>query len=121
VKSWLAYAGTASVLVLVGGVLGSVLADGAAARAVWVAGGLALVVQTIAFAVLLRVRYKPQLFMMGLVSGMVLRMGLVGGVAIWVTRTAVLPPATLLVALVAFVFVLLLLEPLFLRKGTSTA
>jgi hypothetical protein len=55
------------------------------------------------------------------VSGLVLRMGLVGGVAIWVTRTAVLPPATLLVALVAFVFVLLLLEPLFLRKGTSTA
>jgi hypothetical protein len=36
---------------------------------------------------------------------------------LWVTRTGAYPAAALLVSLVAFLFVLLLLEPVFIRKG----
>jgi hypothetical protein len=37
---------------------------------------------------------------------------------VWVTRTEAYPATALLVSLVGFLFLLLLLEPVFIRKGS---
>jgi hypothetical protein len=120
VKAWLAYGAAALAVAVGGGVLGG-LAAGSGATGVWIAAGLAWVVQLVAFAVLLAVRENPQLFMIGWLGGMILRMVVVGGVAFWVTRTQALAPRPTLVSLVVFVFVMLLMEPVFLKRGRSTA
>lgn len=86
-------------------------ADGAAVR--W-AAVIAWPVQVAAFAALVKGR-KGLGFMAAWTSGMALRFAVVGAAAIWVTRSAGLDAASLLVSLVGFVFVLVLLEPLFLR------
>jgi hypothetical protein len=41
-------------------------------------------------------------------------------VAFWLSRSEVFPLAPTLLSLAAFVFVLLLMEPLFLRRGLQT-
>jgi hypothetical protein len=71
--------------------------------------------QLAAFALLLAVREKPHLFMGGWLGGMILRFGGLGLVLYWASRTSVLPRTPLVIGLVGFVFVLLLLEPVFLR------
>jgi hypothetical protein len=73
-------------------------------------------VQLLAFGLLLMLRGQPQLFMAAWLSGMVLRFGVLGAGAFWLTREPVLPRGTALLSYVAFVFLLLLLEPLFLRR-----
>ena len=119
-RSWLAYAGAALAVAVCGGVLGAVVA-GPSAGGVWFAAGLAWAVQLIAFGVMLALRDHAQLFMVGWLGGMILRMVVVGGLAFWLTRSEALPAAPTLVSLVAFVFVMLLLEPVFLKRGRSTA
>ena len=69
----------------------------------------------VAFAGLLWVRNKTELLLAGWVIGMALRFGALGGVAWWLSRSAALPRAAALLSLVGFVFLLLLLEPVFLR------
>jgi hypothetical protein len=71
--------------------------------------------QLAAFASLLAVRDQTHLFMAGWLGGMVMRFGVVGLSLFWTTRTATLPTAPLVLSLVGFVFMLLLLEPVFLR------
>jgi len=107
--------------VVIGGIAGAVLGGEGVGVAVWAAGLLAWVVQLVAFAILLRVFGNPHQFMIGWLLGMVLRMVVVMVAALWVTQTGGLAPAPLLVSLVAFMFVLVLLEPLFLKKGTRSA
>lgn len=119
-KVWVAYAGAGLVVVAVGAGLGTMLVSSSAVGAVWFAAVLAWVLQLIAFAALLAVRERPELFLVGWLSGLVLRFGAVGVVAYWLSRSGVLPLAPALVSLVAFVFVLLLMEPLFLRRGLQT-
>lgn len=113
-RALLAYGAASAVILVVlsGAVIG--LVRGAEPAAVWLAAAIAWPVQLAAFAALLNTRGGPS-FMVGWATGIALRFGAVGAVAVWLTRTEVFDPAAALVSLVGFVFVLVLLEPLFLR------
>lgn len=87
---------------------------GVEGRAAWVAAGIAWPVQLAAFVMLLAGREGSR-FMLAWLGGMALRFAAVGVSAVWVTRVDGPDPASLLLSLVGFVFVLVLLEPLFLR------
>jgi hypothetical protein len=119
-KAWLIYAGVGLVVTAAGVVVGSVVAGPEAAGAVRFAGVLAWLVQLLAFAALTLVRGRSELFLLGWGAGMMLRLAAVGLVALWLTRDPVFPIRPALLSFVAFVFVLLLLEPLFLRRGLQT-
>jgi hypothetical protein len=99
---------------------GTLLVGPGSAGAVWFAAVLAYVLQLAAFAALVLVRERHELFLLGWGVGMMLRFAAVGVVAFWLTRDPVFPPRPALVSLVAFVFILLMLEPLFLRRGVQT-
>lgn len=113
--AWLGYALAALIVTSVLAAVAGWLVDGETMRAVWVAAALAYGLQLAAFALLLALRAQPQLFMIGWLGGMMLRFGVLGVCAYWLSRTAVLPRGATLISFVGFVFVLLLLEPVFLR------
>lgn len=113
-KAYLWY-GAVSAVVLTGlAVLVAALVGSADAVAVRLAAGIAWPVQAGAFVVLVEGRKRVS-FVAGWAGGMALRFAAVGAAAIWVTRADGPEPASLLLSLVGFVFVLVLLEPLFLR------
>jgi hypothetical protein len=116
-RAWLQYAAVSAVVVAAGVALGVLLLSSASRAAVVFAGGLAWVLQLGAFAALVAVRGRDELFLLGWLAGLVFRFLAVGVVAFWLSRDEVLPRDVALVSLVAFVFVLLMLEPLFLRRG----
>ena len=60
-------------------------------------------------------RFLQEIIRAGRAGGLALRFGAVGGVAWWLSRSAALPREAALLSLVGFAFLLLLLEPLFLR------
>jgi hypothetical protein len=113
--AWGGYAITALVVTSVLAAIAGWLAGSQNVRAVWFAAALAYGLQLAAFALLLALRGQPQLFMAGWLGGMVLRFGVLGACAYWLSRTAMLPRGATLISFVGFVFVLLLLEPVFLR------
>ena len=115
VLSWLAYALTGLVATTVVAALASALVAADAARAVWVAAALAYGLQLIAFALLLALRARAEWFLAAWLGGMVLRFGALGLCAYWLSSSSALPRAATLLSLVGFVFMLLLLEPVFLR------
>jgi hypothetical protein len=119
-KAWLAYAGTGLVVTLAGAGVAMLFVPAPARSAVWFAAGVAYAIQLIAFAGLVAVRSRPKWFLLGWLTGLVLRFGAVGVVAFWLSRSAAFERAPALLSLVAFVFLLLLLEPLFLRRGLQT-
>ncbi len=88
--------------------------DAVDATGVRMAAVIAWPVQLVAFAALVRGREGVG-FVASWVGGMALRFAAVGAAALWVTRVDGPDPASLLISLVGFVFVLVLLEPLFLR------
>ena len=111
------YALTGGVLVAaVAAALGAILAP-AAGVAVWWAAGLAFVVQVVAFAALVAVRRRGMSFLAAWGGGMLMRLAVVLFAGVWLTRAAALEPAPLLLSLAGFLFVLLLLEPVFFRVG----
>ncbi len=113
--SWLAYAAGSAVL-LVGLVVVELAVVGSAdPSAVWLAAVVAWSVQLGAYAALLAGRRRGAGFVVGWASGMLVRFAAVGAVALWVTRKPELDAASALLSLVAFMMVLVLLEPLFLR------
>ena len=114
-RAWLAYALTAAVVVVAAALAISLLGGPSINRAVWLAAAFAYGLQAIAFAMLLLVRDRTELFMAGWLGGMMLRFAAVGGLAFYASRFTTLPLAALLLSLVGFVFLLLLLEPVFLR------
>ena len=114
-RAWGAYALTALGVTALAAALTAWLVDGSS-NAVWVGAGVALVVQLAAFAALVAWRDRGSLFLVGWLGGMLLRFGAVGVMAVWLSRTDALPRAAALVSLVGFVFLLLLLEPVFLRR-----
>jgi hypothetical protein len=120
VNAWLTYAAVSAVVTLAGAAVGSLLVSDGAARAVWFAAGLAYALQLIAFAALVAVRGRNELFLVGWLAGLILRFGALAVVAFWLSRTPVFPRAAALLSLVSFVFVLLMLEPLFLRRGAQS-
>lgn len=117
-KAVLSYAGVSALLLvlLALGVVG--LVEAAEPAGVWLAAMIAWPVQVAAFWALVAGRRTTGAgsgFMLAWAAGMALRFGVVGAVALWVTRMSAPDPATTLLSLVGFVFVLVLLEPLFLR------
>lgn len=105
--------------VLVGagaGVVASLVVPGAAA-AVWWGAALAFGAQVVAFAALVAVRQKGVAFFAAMGGGVLLRLALVLIAGLWLARSGVFPPAPLLLSLAGFLFVLLLLEPVFFRIG----
>lgn len=91
-----------------------------AADAVWLAAAVAWLLQQASFAALVAVRGRDSLFLLGWVAGIAVRFGAVGVMAYWLGRDEFVPRAPALYSLVTFVFVLLLMEPLFLRRGLQT-
>jgi hypothetical protein len=114
-RAWIAYAVTGGLVIAVAALLVSLLGGAEVRRAVWLSAGFAYALQTIAFAMLLLVRDRTELFMAGWLGGMIMRFAAVGGVAFYASRYTTLPLGALLLSLVGFVFLLLLLEPVFLR------
>lgn len=114
-KAWAAYAVAALLVTGLVLLVALMLAQPAADRAIATAAVLAYVLQLMAFGMLLLVREQAHLFLAGWLGGMLLRFGALAGCMFWVTRTTVLPRGPLLLGLVGFVFLLLLLEPVFLR------
>jgi hypothetical protein len=115
IKAWLAYAVAGLVVTAVITIVAAMLAAPDAGRAIVLAAAIAYALQLVAFAVLLAVRDQAHLFLTGWLGGMLLRFGALGGCLFWASRTTYVPRAPLVVSLVGFIFVLLLLEPVFLR------
>ena len=88
-------------------------------RGVLTAGMIAVPVQVAAFAVLHRYRDAGNRFLMAWAGGMVLRVLSVTLVAVVVVQTGMSGGVALLLALAGFLFVLLLLEPIYLRRGSE--
>lgn len=78
------------------------------------AAAVALPVQLVLFAVMRRTAPGTNAFLAAWVGGMLVRMMVVGLVALALHRSPGLPEAPTLVGLVAFFFMMVLLEPLFL-------
>lgn len=115
VRAWIAYAGVGLAAVVLITIVAAALVAPEARPAIMIAGGIAYALQLVSFGLLLAVRDQPQLFIAGWLGGMVLRFGALGACVFWASRTTVLPRAPLVFSLVGFVFLLLLLEPVFLR------
>jgi hypothetical protein len=95
---------------------------GEAARAgVLTAALIALPVQLVAFAVLLRFRSRSQGFLAAWAGGMVLRTAAVVVAAVVVVRSGTPSAVSLLLALAGFFFALLLLESHYSRVGFKGA
>jgi hypothetical protein len=119
VRLWLLYAAAGAAVCVVGALAGTAFLEGADLRALRIAAALAFGIQLLAFAALVALRDADgSLFLVGWGSGILLRFMAVGALAFWLHRTAALPLAAALVSFVAFLFVLLLMEPVFLRRGT---
>jgi hypothetical protein len=121
VRAWLAYAGAALVIAAGLAAVASLFLPDLAARAVWLAAGIAWGLQLVAFALLLVAGRNATHFLAGWVAGMLLRFSALAVVAFVVSRRGVLPLDATLVGLVGIMFVLLLIEPWFLRRGTSAS
>jgi len=91
--------------------------DDASGTGLPAAAGATWVLQLVAFAGLVAVRDRPELFMLGFAGGMVLRVGMVVGAALWLRATGVFPALPTMIGFVVFLFVMMLLEAVFLRKG----
>ena len=115
------YALTALLVVGLGSAVLWVFLDDAGRRGVMLAGLTTYPVQVIAFALLLRGRGKPSGFFVWWGAGMVLRVAVVVvvGVASW--RFESVDPASLLMSLVGFFFVMVLMEPAFLKVDGKDA
>jgi hypothetical protein len=115
IKAWLAYAAAGLLATSLVAIVVIAVSPSQNSRAIMTAAVIAYVLQLGAFAALLAVREKNHLFLAGWLGGMLLRFGVVGAMLYWSTRSAALPVMPLVLSLVGFVFMLLLLEPVFLR------
>jgi hypothetical protein len=115
IKAWLAYAAAGLLATALVAFVVIALSPAQYTRAIVTAAVVAYALQLAAFAALLAVREKNHLFLAGWLGGMLLRFGVVGAMLYWSTRSATLPVMPLVLSLVGFVFMLLLLEPVFLR------
>jgi hypothetical protein len=83
---------------------------------VWAMAGLAYGAQLVAYLVLALVYGRARSFVLGWVSGIAIRFGAFLGVAVWVVLERPAHYAVRLLTFVGVLFVLALLEPLFLRQ-----
>ena len=112
-KKWAIYAVTSAFLVGVPALLISFMFEPPARFGIWVGSAVAWLVQVLAFAMLIAAtQRRAKLVLAGWTAGTMLR--LVGvGILAWLTLGGILglPAEPTLVALVAALFALLLLEP----------
>lgn len=116
-KLWLLYMGVGAVFLALAALVLSALLSPASGPAVWFAAASAWVIQAVAFGALVSVRKRRRRFLWGWVGGVAFRFLAVVVLAFWATRRATFPARPALMTLVAFVFVLVLVEPLFLRMS----
>jgi putative flippase GtrA len=115
VKASLRYAATGSLT------LGAIILvlwwflDPEGRRGLLLAAAIALPVQVLAFALLVRFRTRFSRFLVVWVGGTLVRMALVVAVAVVALRTHMAGAVAMLLALAGFLFLLLLLEPLHFR------
>jgi len=120
-NAWVGYAGAGLLLVAAAALISSLAVGGAAEAAVWFSAGLAWILQLLAFAGLVALRRQPSLFTVSWLGGMGLRFLALAALAFFGSRTTVFPLKPLLVSFVAFLFLLVLLESVFLRRGLRTS
>ncbi len=118
-RAWLRYAAVGLLATAFCAAVTAFVLGRPATSAVIFAAVVAYVLQLIAFGALLALRDHATMFLAGWVGGMLLRaVGLILA-GLWLTRTP-MPRATAMLSLVGFLFLLLMLEPLFLPRGTRT-
>ena len=116
-RAYIGYALTgAGVVAVLAGLLSWVLGVDSA-RSVWWAAAVAYAVQLVAFAALLGFREHRNGFLAVWAGGILARLAVVLAGAYWVTRSSTLEPAPALLSLAGFLFVLLLMEPVFFFVG----
>ncbi len=115
------YALTALLVVGLGAAGLSVLLEEAGRRGILLAAVIAYPVQVVAFGLLVRAREEPTRFVVWWGAGIALRVAVVVAVGVASSRLASVEPAALLLSLVGFIFVLLLLEPAFLKVDGKEA
>jgi hypothetical protein len=119
IVAWVRYATVGLLATAVCAALTELSLGSSASSAILFAAAVAYVLQLVAFGALLALRNHATLFLAGWVGGMLLRVvGLIFA-GLWLSRTP-LPRATAMLSLVGFLFVLILLEPLFLPRETRT-
>ena len=115
------YALTALLVVGLGATGLSLLLEGAGRRGILLAALIAYPVQVVSFGLLVRAREEPARFVFWWGAGIALRVAAVVGAGIASSRLASVQPAALLLSLVGFIFVLLLLEPVFFETQGKEA
>lgn len=120
-RTLVGYLTASALLVIVGAVVVTGILPAEATGAVWMAAGVAYLVQVVAFVALVAVRHHGVGVLAAWGGGVLLRMAVVLGVALWAAKAAVLPLAPLLLSLAGFLFLLVLLEPVFFRMGMRSS
>ena len=114
-KAWLIYAGCTVLLSLLVIGVGWSFADEAGRNGLLFAGGVAVVLQCLAFGALMSQKTGTPGLLAAWVASSLLRGGVVVGAALWVASTDAIDTLIALLTLVGLLFVLLLLEPVALR------
>ena len=104
---------TTAVVLVFAFLLTRVMGDPAAARAVWVSAGVAVLVQFAAFG--LTRATQPANVVAGWGAGMIIRVMALAGYALLVVNSMELPMGPALLSLAGFFFVTTLIEPVFLK------
>jgi hypothetical protein len=117
VRAWFRYAAVSAAILAAFAFLVVLVVPGTHAGSVWLAAVVAYGVQLGAFAVLVAGRQRPMGFMMGWGGGMAIRFLAVAAMAGWVTVSDAHHAESALLSLIAFVMVLVWIEPLFLRMA----
>jgi len=120
VKAVSLYALTTALLVVVLVALLALALPVTATRAVAWMGVVAWAVQVALFAPLYAARGRGNAFLAAWGGGTLARFAVVGVAAWWVWRDGRLPLAPALLALAGFLFLFLLIEPVFFRMGLRT-
>ena len=120
-RGWLRYVVVSAAVVLLLGALIVLIFGREMLNPVALAAGIGLAVQAVA-AVLLFMNGgfgggDPSRFVVGWASGALVRMMAVVATGFWLTRSDVVEEAPALLSLVLFLFVLTLIEPLFLKTA----
>lgn len=115
-RSAVAYAGAALVAVLVPTGTVWLWAGSGVATGVTVAACVAYGVMVVSFAIMIRFRGEGNRFLAAWAVGVLTRLFTLGLVTFAVIRVERLAPAPTLLALAGFFFMLLLLEPVYLRE-----
>lgn len=118
-KRWLRYMAVSAAVVALLSALIVLVTGRDVVAAVAVAAGIGLIVQALAAVLLFGTgsAADPSRFMVGWAGGALLRMMAVVATGLWLTRTEAVPEAAALLSLVMFLFVLTLIEPLFLKTA----